>query len=660
MARSEAVTRSDRLPSLQCWPDSPPHRSLASLPVGGRLAHFSGRWQALHAHPWIVELLRRGYKLEFLSKPPLTNHPDLQSASGDPTRTQTLREISTDLLDKAAIERVVDTSSPGFYSRLFFVPKKSGGVRPVIDLSTLNSFLVVPKFKMESVHSIRASLRLNAWAYSLDLRDAYFHIPVHRASRKYLRFQLEGEVFQFRALPFGLSTAPLIFTKVVTEVKRFCHERGLCLFQYLDDWLGEAPSQTQAQEESARLVALCEHLGLIINMPKSDLQPKQAFSFLGALFDFQQGLIRPTRDSLQSIQSWVSRFRSLSSASAHSWQCLLGILAAQEKFIPLGRLHMRPLQWHLQDHWCQASQPPNTEVPITADIKAQLLWWTVPDNILRGAPLRFPEPNIRIFTDASTQGWGAHMDGSTIQGTWSRTEQLLHINVLEMRAVRLALERLEVPPHSRVLVASDNTTVVAYVNKQGGTHSRQLWLETSLLFELLSRLQSSLRARHIPGRLNVIADQLSREGQILPTEWSLRQDIVDSIFATWGHPHIDLFATRYNHKCPVFVSPVPDPLALEADALSISWEAMSAYAFPPHQILTAALNQFRKTRSCRLILVAPRWPNQAWFPTLLQLTQVAPIELPTSRTMLKQPHSSMFHNDPGSLNLHAWLLVRDP
>ena len=614
----------------------------------------------MHAHPWIVEVLRRGYKLEFSEKLVLTTRPNLQSASNDPTRTNTLREISTDLLNKAAIERVQDPTSPGFYSRLFFVPKKTGGVRPVIDLSVLNRSLIVPKFKMESIHSIRASLRLNSWAYSIDLKDAYFHVPIHKSSRKYLRFQIGQEIFQFRALPFGLSTAPLVFTKVVTEVKRIFHERGMVLFQYLDDWLGEAMSCDQAQEESSRLVSLCEHLGLLINLPKSDLQPKQAFNFLGAHFDLAQGIIRPTPESLESIRSWVSRFSSRSSASAHSWQCLLGTLAAQEKFVPLGRLHMRSLQWHLQDHWTQYAQSSETEVPIPEDIKRLLLWWTDAANVLCGVPLRPPDPDLRVFTDASTQGWGAHMNTDTIQGTWNREERLLHINILEMRAVRLALEQLQIPPKSRVLVASDNTTVVAYVNKQGGTRSRDLWTETSELFDLLSRLKISLRARHIPGRLNVIADQLSRDGQILPTEWSLRPDIVHNIFETWGHPHIDLFATRYNNKCPVFVSPVPDPLALEADALSISWEAMSAYAYPPHQIMTAVINQFRKTRSCRLILVAPRWPNQPWFPALLELSQLPPLALPAGPKMLKQPHSDLYHSSPESLNLHAWLLIRDP
>lgn len=78
----------------------------------------------------------------------------------------------------------------------------------------------------------------------------------------------------------------------------------------------------------------------------------------------------------------------------------------------------------------------------------------------------------------------------------------------------------------------------------------------------------SLRARHIQGRLNVIADQLSREGQILPREWQLPPDLVAQIFLKWGTPNVDLFATRFNAQLPMFMFPVPDPKALEADAES--------------------------------------------------------------------------------------------
>ena len=649
---------SDSLPSPLCWPDSP--QPLPDYPVGGRLRHFWERWQQMGAHDWVVSILRRGYNLQFRQKPPLSDHPTIQSSSKDPLRTKILEDIVGDLLQKRAIEEVKDTHSPGFYSRLFFVQKKTGGHRPVIDLSTLNTFLLIPKFKMETIHSIRQSLQTGSWTYSVDLKDAYFHVPIHPASRKYLRFTVGDGSYQFTALPFGLSTAPYIFTKVVMEVKRLFHSHNKSLYQYLDDWLGESPSRQIAHQESQELSSLCLSLGLLINWSKSDLIPTQEFLFLGALFNLEEGWIRPSQESFSNLCRITSRFLSRSSASAQAWQSLLGTLTSIEKFVPLGRLHMRPFQWHLSRHWNQSSQPQETQVPIPSEIKEALTWWTSPHNVLRGAPLHPPAPTLRIFTDASTQGWGAHAGESTIQGIWSPQEQTLHINTLEMRAISLALQHFNPPPRSHVLVATDNSSVVYYINKQGGTRSWSLWTEAQDLFRITDNLGISIRARHIPGRLNVIADQLSRAGQILPTEWSLHEGIVQSLFGRWGPPNIDLFATRYNKKCPVFVSPVPDPLALEADALSISWEGMSAYAYPPHQILTQVLSHFRKTHSCRLILVAPHWPAQMWFKTLQELAVEPPVQLPTGPRMLRQPQSDVYHSEPDILQLHAWLLVRQP
>ena len=84
--------------------------------------------------------------------------------------------------------------------------------------------------------------------------------------------------------------------------------------------------------------------------------------------------------------------------------------------------------------------------------------------------------------------------------------------------------------------------------------------------------QWTLKARYIPGSLNVIADQLSRQEQTLPTEWSLHPLVVQDLFKRWGHPLVDLFATRYNNKCQVFVSPAPDPLAWQVDAFTLDLE----------------------------------------------------------------------------------------
>ena len=567
------------------------------------------------AHPWVVGVLRWGLRLSFHTNLSLSQVPCLQSASACPVRTSTLLEICQSLLEKGAVERVRDFSSAGFYSRLFFVPKKSGGIRPIIDLSTLNLSLVIPRFKMETIHSIRRSLRRDSWTYSVDLQDAYFHIPIHPSSRRFLRFQVQDQVFQFKALPFGLSSAPWAFTMVVQQVKRFLHLQQRDLFQYLDDWLGQAPTQDRAALEAAFLLNLCQHLGLLVNREKSDLVPSQIFTFLGAEFDLVLGIIRPSRANYATLVSLIQSFLASPSPSAHFWQRLLGSLCAQEKFVQYGRLRMRSAQWQLADHWNQLADPPEARIPITPLVRSDLHWWLQTEERLRGVPLTPPDPTLRIFTDASTQGWGAHCQGDTFQGRWTRDETQLHINLLEMRAVRLALEHIHPAPSTQVLVATDNSTVVAYINKQGGTRSRPLWEETRLLFATVIQGSFFLRARHIPGRLNVIADQLSRDGQILPTEWSLNQELADMLFAKWGRPHLDLFATKFNNKCPLFVSPVPDPEAMDVDALSLQWDNLDVYAYPPPSILTQVLSKVKRSSNLRMILVAPlketmplKWP----------------------------------------------------
>ena len=128
-----------------------------------------------------------------------------------------------------------------------------------------------------------------------------------------------------------------------------------------------------------------------------------------------------------------------------------------------------------------------------------------------------------------------------------------------------------------------------------------------------NRKTSPLRARHIPGRLNVIADKLSRLGQTIQTEWSLHPAVFQAVCSRWHQPQVDLFATRFNNKLPQFVSLVPDPQAWAVDALSLSWEDLDPYAFPPAAILGKVVEKLQDYPCNRIILIAPGWPNMPWF-----------------------------------------------
>ena len=138
-----------------------------------------------------------------------------------------------------------------------------------------------------------------------------------------------------------------------------------------------------------------------------------------------------------------------------------------------------------------------------------------------------------------------------------------------------------------------------------------------------TRRQVTLKARHIPGRLNMIADKLSRQGQTIQTEWFLLPEVFQAIRNRWLQPQVDLFATRFNNKLPQFVSPVPDSQAWAVDALSLSWEDLDPYAFPPVTILGKMVEKLQDYPCNRIILIASsiRWTFKATADFLLYLFQ---------------------------------------
>ena len=117
-------------------------------------------------------------------------------------------------------------------------------------------------------------------------------------SRKYMRFYAQGRSYQFKALPFGLSTAPMDFTVVAKEVKLMALQKGIRIHQYIDDWLVRATSHQTCLQHTQTLVALCGELGWLVNKEKSELDPKQVFSFIGYQFDLKEGKVRPTLERL--------------------------------------------------------------------------------------------------------------------------------------------------------------------------------------------------------------------------------------------------------------------------------------------------------------------------------------------------------------------------
>ena len=205
-------------------------------------------------------------------------------------------------MDKNAVERVNNPRSLEFFNRLILVPKPNNKWRPILDLSNLNQFLKAQKFKMETPETMRTFLQEGEWVTSIDFKETYFHIPIHEQSRKYLRFHIQGQTYQFKVLPFGLSTAPMEFIVIAKEVKIMATRKGIRIHQYLDDWLVRARSHQTSLQHTQDLVHMCQQLGWVVNLEKSELEPQKIFNFVSYQFDLSAGRVQPTPDRCKALK----------------------------------------------------------------------------------------------------------------------------------------------------------------------------------------------------------------------------------------------------------------------------------------------------------------------------------------------------------------------
>ena len=344
------------------------------------------------------------------------------------------------MMTKGVLE-IVSDPDPGFYSHLFLVEKSSGGWQPVIDLSPLNEFIQQTPFRMETPNSVLLTVRKNDFLASINLKDAYFQIPVHPSSRKLLRFVSNDMGYQFKALCFGLSTAPQVFTRVFAAVSSWAQARGIRLLRYLDDWLILSTSQLKTRQHVDQLLSLCHSLGIVVNTEKSDLSPSRSVEYLGMIIDTVSARAFPTEARIQKFLSLARKFLAQPSPPARRWQVLLGHMSSLEKLVPRARLRMRSLQWHLKSNWSTEIDPPHLP-PGTGRWTGTSLGGWRGTTYWRGCPSGQtpPPPQNSAYTRT---GWGAHLLDQSASGLWSDQETSLHINILELKALFLALQTFQ-------------------------------------------------------------------------------------------------------------------------------------------------------------------------------------------------------------------------
>ncbi len=454
---------------------------------------------------WLTRTIRLGYAIQFARRPPKFN--GVLETSVAVRNAPVLREEIAVLLAKDAIEPVPPAEMrQGFYSPYFIVPKKGGGLRPILDLRVLNRALHKLPFKMLTHRRMIKCIQPQDWFAAIDLKDAYFHVSILPRHRPFLRFAFEDRAWQYRVLPFGLSLSPRVFTKVVEGALTPLREVGVRILNYLDDWLILAQSREQLGDHRDLVLRHLSQLGLRVNWEKSKLSPVQRISFLGVELDSVSMTARLTEERAQAVLNWTG---------------------------------------------------------------PRLLW---------------------------------------------------HINCLELWAVHLALRQFRpLLLGKHVLVRTDNTAAVSYINRLGGIRSHRMsQLARHLL--LWSHTQfKSLRAVHIPGQLNRAADALSRQ-LTFPGECRLHPETIRLIWSRFGEAQVDLFASP-SPPTASCTSPWPRAPSAQTHWHTAGLGPYASMRFPQWAYLHrhCASSGRTRSRSCWLRPIGPPgpgFPNS--FPSFLQ------------------------------------------
>ena len=209
-------------------------------------------------------------------------------------------------------------------------------------------------------------------------------------------------------------------------------------------------------------------------------------------------------------------------------------------------------------------------------------------------------------------------------GHWSEEESKKHINQLEIRAARFAIEACYSDLRGQhIRIFSDNSTTVSGISHQGSVRSKACDREVHLIWEWAETRKCWLSAAFVPGVKNVEADEKSRKFNP-DVEWSLADDIFHQICENFGDPDIDLFASRLNYKIKPFCSWTPEPGAAYVDAYTVNWKKFNLpYVFPAFSQLPTVLQHLEQYQM-EVILVAPWWPTQSWFGTMARLVASTP------------------------------------
>lgn len=584
-----------------------------------RLASNIVNWDQIEAPEEVKSWITDGVPIDFHV------HPEpfyIQNPKYNKHEQQFLQaEVGT--LCKDGAIKMVDYK-PKFVSPLKCVPKKEAGkFRMVMNLTHLNKYVCTPKFQYDSFKMVADTIQSDDQFTSFDLRNGFYHCPLSAYASQYFGFCFQGKYYIWLVCPFGWSSSPYYFHKLLRPVKQFLSVNGIRSSIFVDDTL--IPAQKKfITDHTDFAVTTFTDLGFDINYPKSQLDPVYSIEYVGYIYDSRgpdgvpwvyistKRLNKLKRDVNKCLRTGKIQARFLAKVCGQGIAMARALLPTKFKLRPLYALLSTRKSW-------------NETMFVSDSAREALIWWRDAASTWNGSPLHERPITAQVYTDSSGAGWGASYNEVEAAGSWDEITAGDHINFKELLAILYALLCFKnLLRNQAVQFLCDSTTAVSYIRNMGGPISRYSVLAETI-WDLAYRNNIIIQSKHLAGRLNTEADRLSRLS--LQYEWKMVPVLFQQIDNLFGPHTIDRFASMSTAQLPRYNSQYADPLTSGVDALAQQdWAREVNFVNAPFRMISRVLDIIIAQKA-HATIIAPHWPSQPWYQKLLDLSISPPVRL---------------------------------
>lgn len=635
--------------------------------------HISG-WRIMGAHPFILSVIEHGYYPPFYSSPsPLFR---LNNKSALEHQDFVVQAVS-DLLHNGWARLVSDR--PVCVNPLQVAIQSNGKKRLILDLTHVNTFLRKQKFKMDTLANAVGFFPDKGWGFSYDVWKCYYHMDLDPRCQQFFGFSFAVDSFTFYAVftvvPFGLSSAPWLATKLFKVPIKKWRAQGFIHFQYLDDGLGLHATFDKAKK-AAKIVRTDLHsLGWCEQASKCQWEPSQTMKWLGFNIDLCNFLLSIPEEKIQKLKTALEKEDRTSTSSPRRLLAVAGLINCLSIVLgPLALVWSKPF-YVASEIALEEGCHYDTSICPGPTVKAAVTFWktNLPKLSMRRV-LKATVPTALCFSDASASGGAAFVrrlsacqaqnlkfppllslsalrdQGRTAaQPTledhvatfrtvdhqpflWPAAEHMCLINWSdlqkqksstwrELAALVFGLKAL-VKPLAGLTVTwvTDNQAVESIMYK--GSMKPYLQSLVTEAFVLLRQKQISLTVLWAPRSMNELADACSRI--IDYDDWGIHPSLFDLLHSCWGPFSVDRFASAQNALLPRFNSKFAEPGSEFVDALSVDWGTENNWIVPPPTLIPQTIQHIKACKA-KGTLVVPKWPSAPFWPLLFPEGQPAEI-----------------------------------